>query len=181
MKQYNRIRINKKWYDSLNLDDLLQDIHDEGEKDWVFAITNFLTDWFSDKPYIKAQTSGSTGIPKEIQLQKSAMVNSAKATCSFFGLSKEHHALLCLPVSYIAGKMMLVRAMVVGFNLKVVKPSSNPFWDIEEMIDFTAITPHQLFDSLDILNQKDIRKIIVGGRLFLPHWRVSYRHFHAAL
>lgn len=163
MNQFNKIRINHKVYHAGNLDDLLCDVHDEGDKDWILAIEIFLTEWFSDTPYIEAQTSGSTGIPKIIQLPKTAMVNSAKATCTFFNLSASNNALLCLPVSYIAGKMMLVRALVCGFNLMVVKPTSNPFWNIETTIDFAAVTPHQLFESIETIRTHDIKKIIAGG------------------
>ncbi|HEX2934915.1 MAG TPA: AMP-binding protein, partial [Bacteroidales bacterium] len=127
------------------------------------SIYHFLTEWFSDKAYIEAQTSGSTGTPKTIRLQKPAMVNSAKATCAFFGLDATDNALLCLPASYIAGKMMLVRALVSGLDLMVIKPASNPFVNIEKTIDFTAITPHQLYESLGTLARRNIRKIIVGG------------------
>ncbi len=163
MKEYTRISINHKNYTADNLKDLLTDIPDEGHKDWVLSIYHFLSEWFSDKAYIEAQTSGSTGIPKIIRLQKPAMVNSAKATCTFFGLNENCNALLCLPASYIAGKMMLVRALVSRLNLMVVKPSSHPFANIEEMVDFTAITPHQLYESLGMLGERNIRKIIVGG------------------
>lgn len=163
MNDYTRIKINHKDYTADNLKDLLTDIPDEGHKDWVLSIYHFLSEWFSDKTYIEAQTSGSTGVPKTIRLQKSAMVSSAKATCAFFGLDETDNALLCLPASYIAGKMMMVRALVSGLNLKIVKPASNPFVNINEIIDFTAITPHQLFESLAMLGERNIRKIIVGG------------------
>lgn len=163
MNEYTRIKINHKEYTADNLKDLLTDIPDEDHKDWVLSIFNFLTEWFSDKAYIEAQTSGSTGIPKAIRLQKSAMVHSAKATCAFFGLDENCNALLCLPASYIAGKMMLVRALVSGFNLIALQPSSHPFVTIEGTIDFTAITPHQLYESLSMLTERNIRKIIVGG------------------
>lgn len=168
MNEFVRIKINHKDYSAENLKDILSDIPDEGHKDWVLSIYNFLSEWFSDKTYIEAQTSGSTGIPKTIRLQKRAMVNSAKATCSFFGLDSSNNALLCLPASYIAGKMMLVRALVSGLNLMVVKPSSHPFVNIVEMVDFTALTPHQLYESLSILSERNIRKIIVGGSSVSP-------------
>jgi O-succinylbenzoic acid--CoA ligase len=163
MNNYNRISINHKIYHSGNLDYLLSDVHDEGDKDWVFAIADFLKDWFSDDPFIEGQTSGSTGPPKKIQLSKAAMVNSANATCTYFNLTAKDNAMLCLPVSYIAGKMMLVRALVCGFNLILVKPASNPFWNINTPVDFAAVTPHQLFESIETIKNNDIKKIIAGG------------------
>ena len=84
-------------------------------------------------------------------------------TNEYFALDKNKTALLCLPASYIAGKMMLVRAMVGGFNLICIEPASNPFSNVFVDIDFAAITPHQLQYSLDSLKNKKVKNIIVGG------------------
>ena len=127
------------------------------------AIYSFLQNWFDISDFIPAHTSGSTGTPKTIQLSKQSMINSARMTNHFFGLDAESSALLCLPASYIAGKMMLVRALVGGFNLVTVEPSANPFENLAEPIDFAAITPYQLFHSLESLLTSLVRKIIVGG------------------
>ncbi len=122
---------------------------------------SFLKDWFDDKPTIKVQTSGSTGNPKTIQLKKEYMINSAKATGAFFNLSEETTALLCLSPDYIAGKMMLVRALVLGWQLDVVEPSSNPLNGLTKQYDFCAMVPLQLDNSLKVIHK--IKKVIVGG------------------
>jgi O-succinylbenzoic acid--CoA ligase len=44
------------------------------------AIGEFLLDWFDDKEYIEMRTSGTTGLPKKVQLQKRAMIHSALST-----------------------------------------------------------------------------------------------------
>lgn len=143
----------------------IESLHIESEPDnsWRNAIYHFLKNWFDDSDFILAQTSGSTGKPKSIQLAKKSMVNSARMTNQFFGLNSESTALLCLPASYIAGKMMLVRAMVGGFNIITVEPNANPFDNLDVSIDFAAITPFQLFHSVKSLRTKTVRKIIVGG------------------
>jgi len=138
-------------------------IPNEPETSWQNSIYHFLQNWFDDSDFILAQTSGSTGQPKEIRLPKLAMRNSAKMTNQYFELDANKTALLCLPASYIAGKMMLVRALVGGFNLIAVEPKANPFEGLHLHIDFTAITPYQLMHSVESLKVKDIRKIIVGG------------------
>lgn len=125
------------------------------------AIGDFLLDWLDEKPVIKVKTSGSTGIPKSILLKKSQMVNSALATGDFFGLSPGDSALLCLPCDFIAGKMMLVRAMVLGLELDYVEPSSNPLEYNSNSYDFCAMVPLQLQKSLGQL--KRIRIVLVGG------------------
>lgn len=84
-------------------------------------------------------------------------------TNEFFGLTPESTGMLCLPASYIAGKMMLVRAVVSGCNLLTVEPSANPFKTITTPVDFSAITPYQLFHAAADLQHKPFGKIIVGG------------------
>lgn len=121
----------------------------------------FLKKWFSEIDSIKVQTSGSTGKPKEIELSKEFMVNSAKATGMFFELLENTTALLCMSTDYIAGKMMLVRAMVLGWNLDVVAPVSNPLEDLEKVYDFSAMVPMQLQSSFSDISK--VKKLIVGG------------------
>ena len=87
-------------------------------------VYQFLENWFDESTIIEVKTSGSTGTPKLIQLQKKHMINSAKATGEFFNLFENTTALLCMPVNFIAGKMMLVRALTLGWQLDVVEPSS---------------------------------------------------------
>ncbi len=135
----------------------------ESTVSWQSSIYEFLTNWFDDSDFIVSFTSGSTGTPKEIRLLKTSMRNSARMTNAFFGLDKTKTALLCLPASYIAGKMMLVRGIVGGFNLIIVEPKANPFENLTLLIDFTAITPYQLYHSAETLKSGTIRNIIVGG------------------
>lgn len=132
--------------------------------EWEKDIYVFLNEWFNNKDFIALHTSGSTGSPKRIKLMKSWMIYSARQTCSFFEFGRHHTALLCLPAAYIAGRMMIVRALVCGFNLVTVQPTANPFGNIKEHIDFAAITPYQLHQSLDTLKSESVvEKLIVGG------------------
>lgn len=155
------IRLNETIYNRSNLEQL--HLTDEPQDSWRNVIYHFLQNWFDDSDFILAQTSGSTGKPKNIQLPKQSMINSARMTNQFFGLTAESNALLSLPASYIAGKMMLVRAMVGGFNLISVEPKANPFVGLNGSIDFASITPYQLIHSFETLKEKSIKNIIVGG------------------
>lgn len=128
-------------------------------KQFSVSIHHFLVDWFSSDDFIVVQTSGSTGVPKQIQLKKKHMKNSAKATGKFFNLQKNTKALLCLSTDYIAGKMMLVRAMVLGWSLDVVEPTSKV--EVQKAYDFSAMVPMQLRNSIQQIHQ--IKKLIVGG------------------
>ena len=122
---------------------------------------SFLSDWLDDNDFIQAKTSGSTGKPKTIRLSKEAMVNSAIATGAFFKLKPGNTALLCLPATYIAGKMMLVRALILGLELDTVKPSTTPVFSTTKHYDFCAMIPAQVEHTLDKL--ETIETLIVGG------------------
>lgn len=124
-------------------------------------IHTFLQDWFSVKPTISVQTSGSTGIPKVIELKKRHMINSAFATAQYFDLPAKTTALLCLPITYIAGKMMLIRAINLGWHLDIVDATSFPLKNVSKSYDFSAMVPLQLENSLDKIHY--IKKLIVGG------------------
>ena len=122
---------------------------------------NFLIDWVNDSEFIYVKTSGSTGTPKQIKLQKKNMVNSAIATGGYFNLKAGDSALLSLPADFIAGKMMLVRAMVLGLKLDYFAPNSNPLLGITKSYDFAAMIPLQVENSMK--NIEVIKTLIVGG------------------
>ncbi len=134
--------------------------------DWKKEILYFLIDWLSDVDSIISTTSGSTGTPKIISVKKEHVINSAQATCHFFGLKKGDTALLCLPVKYIAGKLMVVRAVEHGLNLYCVEPSLTPDFE-ETTIDFAAMTPAQVASLLEtekgLQLLENIKTLIVGG------------------
>jgi len=130
-------------------------------KDLSIDLFIFLEQWFNKDNFIEVQTSGSTGNPKLIQLQKKHMVNSALATGNYFSLFENTKVLLCLSVNYIAGKMMLVRALTLGWDLDFIEPISNPLKNNIKKYDFVAMVPLQLENSLDSIS--NVKKIIVGG------------------
>ncbi len=110
---------------------------------------------------VKVQTSGSTGTPKIFEVEKQKMLNSAKMTCDFLHLKEGNSALLCLPVEYISGKMMIVRSLERKLKLNIEEPSVQPLKDLQEEIDFCAMTPLQVENSLDKIHL--IKKLIIGG------------------
>jgi len=129
-------------------------------------VKKFLQEWFSEGNNLCVQTSGSTGKPKKITIEKSRMLYSAKKTCDFLRLKEHSKALLCLPVEYISGKMMIVRAIHKKMKLYVVEPSVSPLIGIKTLnsrINFCAMTPLQVENSLSQLHE--IEKIIIGGAL----------------
>src|SRR6218665_1360621 len=124
-------------------------------------VLDFTKEWFSDSKTVKIQSSGSTGIPKVFEVEKSKMLNSAEMTCSFLDLKEGNTALICLPIEYISGKMMVVRSILRKLKLKIAEPSTNPLQNINQEIDFCAMTPLQVENSLDKLHH--IKNLIIGG------------------
>ncbi len=124
-------------------------------------IGKFLQEWFNDTNFIEVTTSGSTGIPKPIKLYKTAMLNSAKATGLFFNLQPKNKALLNLPCQYIAGKMMLVRALVLGLDIDIVAPKAKIEFPEATHYDFCAMLPMQLENLIH--DTSHFKTIIVGG------------------
>lgn len=128
---------------------------------WQKEILNFLNDWFSDKDFILSKTSGSTGVPKEIRIPKSAMKMSAELTGEFFGLKKGDTALLCMPVNFIAGKMMIVRAIELKLKLYCIQPKSEINLSEFPALDFVPMTPMQVENSFENLSK--IKILLIGG------------------
>ena len=163
-QNYNTVHPNFKWNGiSLDREKLLLAAHDlikEGN-DFERITGEFLLEWFNNKSFITATSSGTTGIPKKINIDKQAMVNSAFATAEFFDLKAGNRVLHCMSTAYIAGKMMLVRSIILGFEMDFVTPSSNPLKDNRNNYDFVAMVPIQVQNSISELYK--VKKLIVGG------------------
>lgn len=147
----------------LDRDDLLRIAYSfikEGE-DFEKPVGIFILDWFDEHEFIEMTTSGTTGLPKKIKISKEAMVNSALSTGNFFGLEPGNRVLHCLPAQYVAGKMMFVRAFILGLDLDFVEPKSKPMERNDQVYDFAAMVPLQVQNSLDKIPQ--IKKLIIGG------------------
>ena len=98
------------------------------------------------------------------------MEASARITCRFLGLHEGDTALLCMPLDYIAGKMMVVRALTCGLKLIVEEPSSQPLQDstlstLHSPLDFAAMVPLQVWNLLQKNPERlrQIRHLLIGG------------------
>jgi len=130
------------------------------------AIIEFLEQWFdASTTTISAQTSGSTGPPKTISLQKSQMLASSALTAAFFEFKAGQRALLPLSARFIAGKMMLVRAIVSGLQLDV-RPANEIFPAKNTdpaYYDFAVMVPAQLSRIIEHKKLDSFREILLGG------------------
>ena len=131
------------------------------------TLNDFLDEWNNPKDTVEVQTSGSTGVPKCIRVEKQRMLNSARITCDFLGLKAGDTALLCMPLDYIAGKMVVVRSIERQLRLTTVEPSGHPLKDISTSFDFAAMVPMQVYNSLQVPEEREklrtIKHLIIGG------------------
>ena len=148
------------------------------------SVEEFLSEWHSPAPTLLVHTSGSTGQPKPLWVEKRRMEASARITCEFLGLHAGDTALLCMPLDYIAGKMMVVRALTCGLQLISVAPSGHPLAN-QSACDFAAMVPLQVYNSLQIAEERErlmqIRHLIIGGGAIDPAMEEQLRHFPNAV
>ena len=131
------------------------------------TLEDFLSEWNNDSDRVLVHTSGSTGKPKPMMVEKKRMLNSARITCDFLGLKPGDTALLCMSLDYIAGKMVVVRSIERHLHLISVSPSGHPLKDINEEITFAAMVPMQVYNTLQVPEERErlthIRHLIIGG------------------
>jgi len=167
-KKYNGLRLNGQHYEVKSLRAASMDDKHPAHLREIFAFSAKLF----DRTYkVGVTTSGSTGKPKQMTFPKKAFEASAAATNKYFSLDAECRALLALPMRYIAGKMMVVRAVVGGYELTAVPPASQPFIKaIAEAarsgdFDFVPLTPHQAASVLESDPQSlaAVKAVLIGG------------------
>jgi O-succinylbenzoic acid--CoA ligase len=133
------------------------------------ATYDFAQAWLRGESEFVLNTSGSTGTPKPISLQKSQMEASARMTGRALDLPANTQALVCLNTAYIAGRMMLVRGLVLDWEICVVKPVANPLslFGAAISFDFVAMVPLQLAACLADESTRPLvercGKILLGG------------------
>jgi len=139
-----------------------------GDMERTMTLEAFLDEWHDGSPTLLVHTSGSTGKPKPLWVEKRRMEASARITCGFLGLQQGDTALLCMPLDYIAGKMMVVRALTCGLRLVSVEPSAHPMKGLDDSpIDFAAMVPLQVVRTLEVPEERErllrVRHLIIGG------------------
>jgi len=139
--------------------------------DWKKELMEFIGLFLDESAKdIVQYTSGTTGDPAEYLLNRQSMIRSAEKTIRYFNLKKGDSVLLCLPIRYIAGKMMVVRAMIGRLNLHLVEPSSRPLKAASlHDICFTAMVPLQVHESLNHGDDLSIiENLLIGGGEISP-------------
>jgi O-succinylbenzoic acid--CoA ligase len=163
-----------KAYEKAILQEFLHNQLNENPEEWERRILEFALEWLDEnRQFFEVKTSGSTGAPKLIQLSRTQMTESALATQRYLNLKKGDSALLVLPAEFIAGKMMIVRAFVLGLDLYYLPPQIAVLENLARPYDFTAVIPLQLQHILDSGQQEKLQyleKTIIGGAALSNHY-----------
>jgi O-succinylbenzoic acid--CoA ligase len=124
----------------------------------------FLKNWNANATF-QIKSSGTTGLPELHVFDKKQLTHSAQASIGAFGLHKDVRALLCLPISSVGGLMLMARSIVGNFELQLQVPSARPLQNLSQQIDFVALVPTQLQQSIefDLEKLKKIDQILIGG------------------
>lgn len=129
---------------------------------------NFIKDWYSARKAFVLQTSGSTGIPKQITIKRELLEISAQNTLNALEIPEGSKALICINTKYIGGTMMLVRALHNSMDMYFRSVSSNPLDEsLDEEIDLCAMVPLQLNEIIQNPNSLEqlakIKNLLIGG------------------
>jgi o-succinylbenzoate---CoA ligase len=132
------------------------------------VVFSFIRDWLSSKQNFVQETSGSTGVPKQIEINREQFIKSARATLKFLSIKSGGNALVCMDPAFIAGKMMLVRAFEGNLKIIVVSPNANPLHGLasDTKIELSAMVPyqvHSIFQDDNIHLAKSIEHLLIGG------------------
>ena len=127
----------------------------------LLFLKSLIASWFDTNNHLEVKTSGSTGNPKKIKIPKEDFIESCLLTKKTFDLNEKSRVINCLPVDYIAGKMMFIRALVLGLDIYTFPIKSKPIDKLESNYDLIAMTPLQLASSMNHIER--IKNVIVGG------------------
>jgi len=139
------------------------------DDDFCQTVINFIEEWESYSTFISISSSGTTGTPKTIEFSKKQVETSARKTGQFFNFKKGETVLLNLSPKFVAGKLMIVRAILHEMKIVVAPLNSNPLKGITllDEIKFGAFVPYQVLeilkDDASKLAYEKIKNVIIGG------------------
>jgi O-succinylbenzoic acid--CoA ligase len=145
-------------------------------------VNDFIRLWESGVSEIEVQTSGSTGLPKKIMLSRKQILASVNQTKKAFYLDEQTLFICNLSVDYIAGKLMIIRALELHSECIIIPPEGDFVENLGMHVyslqqnsgqNFFAFVPLQIEKllhnktSLEILNTA--RAILIGGANIPTH------------
>lgn len=140
-------------------------------------VRKFIREWEDESvDYITVHTSGSTGKPKELHLPKSLVTRSALRSNRHFDITSDSRLHLALSPQYIAGKMLIVRALLANARFTCEPPSQNPLYEPLDVmpIRLISLVGAQLPGFVDAMNKNPnltVRNLLLGGAPLNSHLR----------
>lgn len=120
--------------------------------------------WREGAEGFPARTSGSTGKPKDVWLPRQDVTASARATNERFGITKGSLLVSPLSADYIAGKMMIIRALLADCELVMERPSNHPLLEDYGEIQLLPIVPSQAQHLIEHpAKLARVKNVIIGG------------------
>lgn len=117
---------------------------------WASDLRSTLRELLSGEGVLNTRTSGTTGMPRSHAFNTADLTASAGITRDAFDLKSGDRTLLCLPCEFVGGKMMVVRAMVLGLDLHAIDPRGGVLRNLRthDRFRFAAMVPMQLHTAL---------------------------------
>ncbi len=152
----------------------------------------FILKWQNGISELEVKTSGSTGKPKKIKLSREKIQASVAQTKEAFSLDEDHLLLCNLSVDFIAGKLMIIRALELKSELIVIRPEGNILDSIRNfgyMLEqkrgklFLAFVPLQITKVLEepaghnLLNMA--KAVLIGGAKVNKHLAKLLTEIHS--
>jgi O-succinylbenzoic acid--CoA ligase len=166
---WNRLTIDGRTLQGVELMELAAALRQqEDTTEWSAPLRQLIIELVAYKRPLLMHTSGTTGAPKPIRIGRRDLKASANLTASTFHLKEGDRALLCLPCDFVAGKMMVVRAMVLGLDLHMSDPRGSVLNNLRttDCFRFTAMVPLQLHRALQenkLRVEAQFDTILLGG------------------
>lgn len=149
-------------FENLDLDTLSAEY---GRNSYFSSVISFIETILKNESF-QSYTSGSTGDPKLLCVEKVRAIESAVLSNEYFKIDASTRFLLCLDIKYIGSKMLLLRAYIAKAKVEVVVPSLDFYLHSTiSVIDFISLTPlhiHRLLASNQCFFDK-VKTCLIGA------------------
>lgn len=127
----------------------------------------FFDKWQSGASEFEFETSGSTGVRKQIVLSRNQLTYSASATMTYLDPERKvKSSLLCIRPDFIGGTMVLVRASLFNHAITYADPVSDVIQIIgNQKFDLVSLVPLQFKAILDSSPERihQFGIVLIGG------------------
>ncbi|HEX6024044.1 MAG TPA: AMP-binding protein, partial [Solirubrobacter sp.] len=120
-------------------------------------------------PALVVHTSGTTGVPRAVEISLGNVLHNALACAAVLGLSRSERWLCPLPLHHVGGLMVLLRSVIYG-TTAVLGPADR------SDVTVASLVPTQLARLIDRPPPPSLRVVLLGGAPADPSLLVRARH-----